>query len=54
MNTDKCSSCNKISHTKDGLCGRCRNLEELSEAYLKDEAEDREIQSRISRELEEK
>ena len=25
--TDTCDNCNKIAYLKDGLCGRCRNLD---------------------------
>ena len=39
MKADNCSDCNKIAHLKDGLCARCRNLEELGEAYAKAETE---------------
>lgn len=51
MKTGNCLYCFKIAHLKDGLCLRCYNLEELADEAKRMEAEDKEIQNRISREI---
>ena len=52
MNIGTCQLCGKIGHlTPTDTCVRCTNLTELEEEYLRMEAEDKEIQNRIAREV---
>ncbi len=52
MNIGTCQLCGKIGYlTPADTCVRCTNLTELEEEYLRMEAEDKEIQNRIAREI---
>jgi len=54
MNIGTCQLCGKIGYlTPMDNCVRCTNQSELEYEYLRKEAEDKELQNRISREIEE-